>query len=88
MAGGFANYVDAQNAMDIGFLTSVSPDRVVKVGNAAVHGARQMLLSRKKRAEVAELIQKVEHVELETMPDFFDMFVEGCQFKPMKFDSP
>ena len=25
----------------------------------------------------------VEHVELETTPDFFDIFVDGCQFKPM-----
>jgi hypothetical protein len=23
------------------------------------------------------------HVELETTPDFFELFVEGCQFKPM-----
>ena len=23
------------------------------------------------------------HIELETTPDFFDIFVEGCQLKPM-----
>ena len=25
----------------------------------------------------------IQHVELEMTPDFFDIFVEGCQFKPM-----
>jgi hypothetical protein len=26
---------------------------------------------------------RIEHVELETTPDFFDIFVEGCMFNPM-----
>ena len=60
---------------------------MIKVGNAAAQGAREMLLSRKKRAEITELISRVEHVELETTEDFFEMFVEGCQFKPMNCQS-
>ena len=42
-----------------------------------------MLVSGKMRDEIEALARCVEHVELETTPDFFDMFVEGCQFKPM-----
>ena len=83
LAGGFANYVDAANAIDIGFLAPVPDNRIVKVGNAAVQGAREVLLSRKKRESIEELVKKIEHVELETTPDFFEVFVEGCQFKPM-----
>ena len=30
------------------------------------------------------LVKMIEHVELETTPDFFEIFVEGCQFKPMQ----
>ncbi len=33
---------------------------------------------------VAEMVRRIEHVELETTPDFFDIFVEGCMFKPMQ----
>jgi len=84
LAGGFANYVDSDSAIDIGFLAPVPKDRIVKVGNAALQGAREMLLSKRKRESIERLIKTVEHVELETMPDFFDVFVEGCQFKPMK----
>ena len=28
-------------------------------------------------------MQRIEHVELETDPDFFDMFVDGCHFHPI-----
>ena len=83
LAGGFANYVNVQNAIDIGFLAPVPIDRIEKVGNAAIQGAREILLSRKKRIEIEALVKRIEHIELETQPDFFDAFVEGCQFKPM-----
>jgi uncharacterized 2Fe-2S/4Fe-4S cluster protein (DUF4445 family) len=83
LAGGFANYVDPASAIEIGFLAPVPADGIVKLGNAAAQGARELLLSRSKRRSVKETVRKVEHVELETTPDFFDVFVEGCQFKPM-----
>jgi hypothetical protein len=28
-------------------------------------------------------VRRIEHVELETTSDFFELFVEACQFKPM-----
>jgi uncharacterized 2Fe-2S/4Fe-4S cluster protein (DUF4445 family) len=43
-----------------------------------------MLLSTIKREEIEKLTSTVEHVELETAPDFFEFFVEGCMFKPME----
>jgi len=83
LAGGFANYVDASNAIDIGFIANMPIDRVEKIGNAALEGATIMLLSTPKREEIEKLTATIEHVELETAPDFFDFFVEGCLFKPM-----
>lgn len=84
LAGAFANYINVRNAIEIGFLAPVTEDRVVKVGNASLAGARQMLVSRRKRQSIEDLAKRVEHVELETTPDFFEIFVEGCQFKPMR----
>jgi uncharacterized 2Fe-2S/4Fe-4S cluster protein (DUF4445 family) len=83
LAGAFANYVNVTNAIEIGFLAPIPEDRVVKVGNASVAGAKQMLVSRRKRRSIEDLVKRIQHVELETTPDFFDIFVEGCQFKPM-----
>ena len=83
LAGGFANYVNVQNAMAIGLLAPVPEERVIKAGNAAARGARAILLSGTRRRALEREVQAIEHVELETTPDFFDLFVDGCQFKPM-----
>ena len=83
LAGGFANYLNVANAISIGFIANFPPGRVVKVGNAALEGATIMLLSQEQRRRAEGLARRVEHIELETSPDFFDIFVEGCMFKPM-----
>ena len=84
LAGGFANYVNVSNAVEIGFIASLPPDRVVKVGNASLEGATIMLVSGEMRRKMEDLARQIEHIELETTPDFFDIFVEGCMFNPMK----
>ena len=83
LAGGFANYVNVANAVDIGFIANLSQERITKVGNASLEGATIMLLSIEMRRKIEDLVQRIEHIELETTPDFFDIFVEGCMFKPM-----
>ncbi len=84
LAGAFASYIDVANAIDIGFIPPVAQERVDKVGNASLRGARIMLLSGSRRAGVDALVRRIEHVELETHPDFFDLFVEGCRFAPIE----
>ena len=84
LAGGFANYVNESNAIGIGFIANMPIEKVQKVGNVSLEGAVIMLLSTAKRSEIEKLTATVQHVELETAPDFFDFFVEGCMFKPME----
>ena len=86
LAGGFANYVDIGNAIEIGFLPPVPEDRIEKIGNAALVGARDALLSLERRRGAERYPREIEHLELETTPDFFEVFVEACQFKPMVFE--
>jgi uncharacterized 2Fe-2S/4Fe-4S cluster protein (DUF4445 family) len=83
LAGGFASYVNVTNAIAVGFLAPVDPARVIKVGNAALRGARELLLSASARTQLESVIRSVEHMELETTQDFFELFVDGCQFKPL-----
>ena len=86
LAGGFANYLDVPNAIGIGFIADFPPERVAGVGNAALEGATLMLLSQEIRKRGEELVKSARHIELETTPDFFEIFVEGCMFKPMPRD--
>ena len=82
LAGGFANYINIQNAIDIGFIPNIPTDRIHKIGNASLRGATIMLTNATKRATIEDLAKDINHIELETNPNFFDHFVEGCQFKP------
>jgi uncharacterized 2Fe-2S/4Fe-4S cluster protein (DUF4445 family) len=82
LAGGFARHLDVDAACRIGLVPDLPRDRILKVGNAALHGAAIALLSRTRRAELERLVRRVEHVRLETHPHFFEFFVEGCQLAP------
>lgn len=76
LAGGFGNYVDLRSATAIGIL----PDRrekLVKVGNAALTGATQMLLSRTKRRDAERIAGRIEHVKLSEEEGFLDRYVQA-----------
>jgi uncharacterized 2Fe-2S/4Fe-4S cluster protein (DUF4445 family) len=83
LAGAFANALDARNAAAIGLLAPVRPERVQRVGNASVRGAKALLLSARRRWELESIVARIEHAELETEPDFFELFVEACRFDRM-----
>ena len=84
LAGGFANYINVENAIDIGFIANLPSERIAKVGNASLEGATLMLTNSNLRQRIEALVPQIEHIELETTPDFFDIFVEGCMFNPMQ----
>ncbi len=83
LAGGFAKHLDLDAARRIGLLPELADDKIRVVGNAALEGASRALLSASHRAEIERAVETIEHIELETHPDFFDFFVEGCQFVPI-----
>ena len=86
LAGGFVNYVDIQSAIEIGFLPSLSKQQIIKIGNASLQGCRDVLLSMSKRMALEKIVTQINHIELETAPDFFEIFVDGCQIEPMKME--
>jgi uncharacterized 2Fe-2S/4Fe-4S cluster protein (DUF4445 family) len=83
LAGGFANALDVESAIEIGLLVPAPAERIVRTGNASIAGARALLLSRARRATLDALVLRIEHVELESEPDFFDLFTDGCLFEPI-----
>jgi uncharacterized 2Fe-2S/4Fe-4S cluster protein (DUF4445 family) len=83
LAGGFASHLDVPNAQRIGFLPPVPAEHVVQHGNASVRGAAVLLLSRRARKRLETFVGRIEHVELEAEPDFFDLFVDGLRFEPL-----
>jgi uncharacterized 2Fe-2S/4Fe-4S cluster protein (DUF4445 family) len=83
LAGGFGRHLKVPAAQRIGLIPAIDPARIVQAGNAAFEGASIALRSAAKRRELEELVKRVEHCRLETHPQFFDFFVDGCQFGPV-----
>ena len=84
LAGGFGRNIKVEAAKRIGLVPCLDSSKIVQAGNTAIEGATIALLSKRKREELEDLVKRVEHCRLETHPDFFNFFVEGCQFKPVE----
>ena len=88
LAGGFARHIDVDAARRIGLIPNMPDDRIVQIGNAAIEGATLALCSMSARRRLEQCVAQIEHVELETDPDFFDRFVDGCQLAPLEQLTP
>jgi len=81
LAGGFVNFANTDNAIRIGLLPPIAREKVKKVGNAALEGARQALVSKRKRIEAEEVAKRIEHIKLEEEQDFMEKFVSELYFQ-------
>lgn len=77
LAGGFGNYLDARNAITLGMLPDVPPERIHFVGNTAVAGARAALLSEEALARIERVARMMTYVDLMTNPKYMEEFVSA-----------
>ena len=84
LAGGFGRHLQVASSKRIGLIPNIDDDKIRQVGNLAIEGASLALLSRTRRAELETMVKQVIHCRLEKDPDFFEYFVEGCQFNPVE----
>ena len=83
-AGAFANKMNLDSARRIGLILPVPDERVVRIGNASIEGAKAALLSRTCRDRIETLVRRIEHVELAKEPDFFHLFAAMTQLEPIE----
>jgi uncharacterized 2Fe-2S/4Fe-4S cluster protein (DUF4445 family) len=84
LAGGFGRHLKKDASKRIGLIPNLPDERIVPIGNAAIEGACIALQSVAARDVLEGMVKRVDHCRLETHPDFFEFFVEGCQFKPVQ----
>jgi len=81
LAGGFGNFINPDNAIAIGLLPP-APEKVVRIGNGALAGAREMLLSVPMRHVAETLARKIEHTKPnEREPSFPYLVAERMYFQ-------
>ena len=81
LAGAFGNYMDPASACAIGMIPPVLQDRIEPIGNAAGAGARLCAMSEKEYAYSTALAQGTEFLELASMPEFNDCYVDCLLFE-------
>ena len=75
LAGAFGNFMNIENAMTIGLLPRTDKNKFVRFGNGALAGARDMLISQKRRSDAEKLVGIIRH----TKPNE----IEGQEFQYM-----
>ncbi len=63
LAGAFGNYMNINNAMAIGLLPRTNKDKYIRFGNGALAGAKDMLLSQKRRRDAEKIARTIEHTK-------------------------
>lgn len=83
IAGGFGNHLRIKNAFRIGlFPGEMGKNRCKFLGNTSLNGAISSLYDSRSSKEIKKLIQNVEHLDLASLPNFQDIFVESMIFPP------
>jgi uncharacterized 2Fe-2S/4Fe-4S cluster protein (DUF4445 family) len=75
LAGAFGTHIDPIRAMVLGLVPDCEPEKVTAAGNAAGTGARIALLNKKARAEIEDVVRRVEKIETAMEPRFQEHFV-------------
>ncbi len=75
LAGAFGAHIDPVHALILGLVPDCDPEHVTSAGNAAGTGARIALLNRAARAEIEQVVRRVEKIETAIEPRFQEHFV-------------
>lgn len=84
LAGGFGNYINVKNAIQIGMLPAELHSKIIPIGNNAGTGAQLALKSVDFEREVQKVIDKSQYIELSGRPDFNDEFVNAMMFEDVE----
>jgi uncharacterized 2Fe-2S/4Fe-4S cluster protein (DUF4445 family) len=85
LAGAFGSHIDVRYAMILGLIPDCDLAKVGSAGNAAGTGARIALLNKASRAEIEDVVRRIEKIETALEPAFQEHFV-GAMAIPHKSD--
>nr|AAM22473.1 unknown [Moorella thermoacetica] len=77
IAGGFGNYLHIPNAVEIGLLPDLPPEKYIFAGNTSLKGAELALLSQPAWQETLELARRMTYLELSAGNLFMEEFVSA-----------
>jgi uncharacterized 2Fe-2S/4Fe-4S cluster protein (DUF4445 family) len=75
LAGGFGSHIDIEQAMTIGLLPEIDPDKITYIGNGSLMGARICCLTNRIRKDVVNAMRKMTNFELSETPSYMNRYV-------------
>lgn len=84
IAGAFGTYLNIRHVNEIGLFPRLPNAQFLQVGNAALVGARWMLISKMARRRAREIQRGTEYLELTTYPTFNRVFAHAMLFPPLE----
>jgi uncharacterized 2Fe-2S/4Fe-4S cluster protein (DUF4445 family) len=80
LVGAFGSHIDTTYAMALGLIPDCDLTKVVNGGNSAGTGARIALLNLGARAEIEDVVRRIEKIETAIEPNFQAEFVAAMAF--------
>ncbi|MDO4489898.1 MAG: ASKHA domain-containing protein [Lachnospiraceae bacterium] len=80
LAGAFGNYMDSDNACEIGLIPYSLKERIMPIGNAAGEGAKLAVINHDEYTYACSLAGEAEFIELASEMSFQDIFVDELEF--------
>lgn len=80
IAGAFGSFIRVESALAMGLFPDMPQAQYRQVGNAAVLGAKWLLVSREARKRAADIVSDIRYTELTTVPNFTRKFALGMLF--------
>ena len=80
IAGGFGTYLDIEKAIRIGLLPDLLRSKFIFIGNSALAGANQILLSNQAMGMANVIASKITYFELSVDPGYMDEYGQALFF--------
>lgn len=77
LAGGFGSNLNIENAIAIGLLPDLPPERVQYVGNTSIWGAKLAAISTEAFDQMREIVKKTTYYDLMGADDYVEQFQEA-----------
>jgi uncharacterized 2Fe-2S/4Fe-4S cluster protein (DUF4445 family) len=77
LAGGFAGFINIENAIKIGMLPDIPVEKYKKIGNSSLAGAALNILNKDAEKQYIKLITGVNDIILNTVPEFEMNYIDA-----------
>lgn len=82
IAGAFGTSLNVENAVRIGLLPKLPIQKITYLGNAALAGAKTLLLAHTLRRKAESFSREISFISLAENKQFQDVFIKSLEFKP------